>query len=212
MDASKVASALAQELREIAETLTTQKAEPHGLARALELARALRPHLAGPYRERWYDAEVLPPFGSDGSAFHDTSPMRGAVNPVAPPLTSAVETREDGTQVVVGHARLSRTYEGPPHGVHGGIVAGLFDEILGASQVLCPPPGVTAKLEVRYRHLTPIDEDLRFEAWIVSERGRRVEAHATCHAGETLTADARAWFVRIDFDEAEERMRARGDA
>ena len=39
--------------------------------------------------------------------------------------------------------------------------------------------------------------------------GRRVEARATCHAGETLTADARAWFVRIDFDEAEARMRAR---
>ena len=57
---------------------------------------------------------------------------------------------------------------------------------------LAPPPGVTAQLDVNYHHLTPVDEDLRLEAWITKVRDRRVYAEATCHAGETLTARATA--------------------
>jgi acyl-coenzyme A thioesterase PaaI-like protein len=117
--------------------------------------------------------------------------------------------REDGSLFVQGHARLSRVYEGPPRGVHGGWVAALFDEMLGATMALTPPPGVTAKLSVDYRHLTPIEEDLRLEAWITDERERRIQAEATCHAGETLTATASALFVRVDFKQVEARMRAR---
>jgi len=71
--------------------------------------------------------------------------------------------------------------------------------------------GVTAKLEVRYRHVTPIDEELRFEAWIHDRRERRVEVRATCHAGETLTADAVGLFVRVDFAEVQQRMARRRD-
>jgi acyl-CoA thioesterase FadM len=74
---------------------------------------------------------------------------------------------------------------------------------------LAPPPGVTARLEVDYHHLTPIDEDLQLEAWIVESRGRRVRAEATCRAGTTLTARAKALFIRVDFKEVEDRMRAR---
>jgi hypothetical protein len=32
---------------------------------------------------------------------------------------------------------------------------------------------------------------------------------ATCHAGDTLTADAEGIFMRVDFDEVTERMRER---
>jgi acyl-coenzyme A thioesterase PaaI-like protein len=90
--------------------------------------------------------------------------------------------------------------------VHGGYVAALFDEILGAAIGMAPPPGVTAILEVRYRNVTPVEQELRFEAWIAEDRGRRIVARATCHAGETLTADAKGTFVRVDFDEVRRRM------
>ena len=89
--------------------------------------------------------------------------------------------------------------------------ASLFDEVLGSATNLAPPPGVTAKLEVRYRHVTPIEEELRFEAWVHDNRQRRVEIRATCHAGDTLTADAVGWFVRVDFAEVRERMASRRD-
>ncbi len=100
-------------------------------------------------------------------------------------------------------------YEGPPHGVHGGWVAALFDEVLGSVQGLANQPGVTAILRVRYRHLTPVEEELRFEGWIETLRSQRLVARATCHAGDTLTADAEGVFVRVDFNQVEERMRAR---
>jgi acyl-CoA thioesterase FadM len=85
----------------------------------------------------------------------------------------------------------------------------MFDEILGSAQGLAPPPGVTARLEVNYHQLTPIDEDLRFEAWLTKDRGRRVFAEATCHAGDTLTARATGFFMRVDFKAVEAKMNAR---
>jgi acyl-coenzyme A thioesterase PaaI-like protein len=203
---------LAAELRAIAQELTDRDVDAGAAAAALELARAMRAHLQGERRPRWYEAKERPPFGSTTFGPFDTlSPVRGLLNPVAPPLRIELGERADGTRCVIGHARLPQVFEGPPHGVHGGIVAAMFDEILGSAQGLAPPPGVTARLEVNYHQLTPIDEDLRFEAWLTQDRGRRVFAEATCHAGETLTARATGFFMRVDFKAVEERMNARAE-
>lgn len=200
---------LAAELRAIAQELTDREVDVGGVRAALDLARALRPHLTGAPRKRWYE---LDPEGRNhtGLSFEMLSPVRGLLNPVAPPLKIEFGERADGTRSVVGRTRLSQVYEGPPHGVHGGIVAALFDEILGSAQGLAPPPGVTAKLDVAYRQLTPVDEELRFEAWVTENRGRRVHIRGTCHAGETLTATAKGLFMRVNFGAVERRMKARG--
>ena len=201
---------LASELRAVARDLTDRHVDPEAAEAALALLRQVRPHLGGARRTRWYESGAQPDFGTTRHGPFDTlSPVRGLVNPVAPPLEIELGEREDGTRCVVGHATLSSVYEGPPRGVHGGIVAALFDEILGSAQGLAPPPGVTAKLEVDYHHLTPVGEPLRLEAWLVEDRGRRVRAEATCHAGETLTARARALFLRVDFEAVENAMKAR---
>jgi acyl-coenzyme A thioesterase PaaI-like protein len=204
------AAALADELRAITVALVSREVAPGAVAEALPLARALREKLQGPLRARWWEQEVGSPMRSAGArrSFQDMSPLRGILNPVAPPLAMDSEQGPDGVRLV-GRVRLSRAYEGPPHGVHGGIVAALFDEMLGAAQNLAPPVGVTAKLEVRYRHVTPIEEDLRFDAWVEENRVRRLTTRATCHAGSTLTADARGLFVRVDFAEVEQYMSAR---
>ena len=65
---------------------------------------------------------------------------------------------------------------------------------------------MTALLKVRYRHVTPVEQPLRFESWVHEERGRRTVTRATCHAGDRLTADAEGVFIRVDFEEVEERM------
>lgn len=201
---------LAGELRGIIAVLTRLEVSDEDAGAALVLARSLAARLRGPERERWYERverSLVDPTAPN--AFHMLSPVSGLLNPAAPPMRLDRIQREDGRPAIRGHARLPSTYEGPPHGVHGGIVAALFDEILGAAQGLAPPPGVTAKLEVRYRHLTPLDEELRLEAWIVEQRDRRVQAQATCHAGETLTASATALFMRVDFEAVQAHMRAR---
>jgi acyl-coenzyme A thioesterase PaaI-like protein len=205
-----VAVALADELRAITVALVSREVAPAAVAEALPIARALREKLTGPLRARWWEQEPGSPMRSAGArrSFLDMSPLRGMLNPVAPPLVMDREDGPEGTRLV-GRVRLSRAYEGPPHGVHGGIVAALFDEMLGAAQNLAPPVGVTARLEVRYRHVTPIEEELRFDAWVEENRKRRLTTRATCHAGPTLTADARGLFVRVDFAEVEQYMSAR---
>lgn len=209
-DANETAAALADELRAIGVALTLHETSDEGVAAALPLARQLRALLEGPRRQRWYDHDPVSPISSPGAraSYGDQSPIRGQRNPVAPPLVLERVEGPAGPRMR-GTVTFSRAYEGPPHGVHGGFVAALFDEMLGAAQGLAPPPGVTALLEIRYRNVTPVEEPLRFEAWIADERERRIEARATCHAGDTLTADARGTFVRVDFEAVQQRMAER---
>jgi len=206
------AEELSDEIRAIIEALAVRELRLEDLSEAKELARGIRHKLeAHPPRPRWYQAdEQVTPF-SPGSmeAYLQQSPVRGHLNPIAPPLDLETRKRPDGSRVIVGRGRLGMRYEGPPHGVHGGWVAALFDELLGAAQNLAKAPGMTAILKVRFRHLTPVDEDLRLEAWIADQRQRRLVVKATCHAGDTLTADAEGIFMRVDFNEVQERMQER---
>jgi acyl-coenzyme A thioesterase PaaI-like protein len=205
------ATALVTELRATIDALSSRELSEERLAEATRLATSLRARLDGPASARWYDSGEDPTSLSRASrgAYLDQSPIRGRLNPIAPPLELEVIEREDGGRSVRGRARLGRAYEGPPHGVHGGWVAALFDDLLGSTQGVTRTPGVTATLTVRYRAVTPIDEELHFEAWIERDTGRRVVAKGTCHAGDTLTAEAEGLFVRVDFNEVEERMRQR---
>lgn len=202
---------LSEELRRIVEALAVCDVAPDQLDAATRLARELRSRLGGPPRSRWYDAdEDTRSLGPESrSAYLEQSPIRGRNNPIAPPLVVDTIEREGGDRGVMGRARLGMAYEGPPHGVHGGWIAALFDELLGSAQGLTTSPGVTAKLTIRYRQITPIDADLRFEGWIARDEGRGIVAKATCHVGNTLTADAEGLFVRVDFNQIEERMQRR---
>jgi hypothetical protein len=207
----EAAAALADELRASIESLATSDLGAQDLEEAARLARELRRRLVGPRRPRWYEGGGggVRPAPAQRDAFQDQSPLRGRLNPVAPPLELGSGRRQDGSPCVVGRVRLGLAYEGPPHGVHGGVVAALFDEVLGAAQPLAGAPGVTAILRVRYRDITPIEEDLVFEAWIAERRERRMVARATCRAGENVTADAEGIFVQVDFDDVQRRMQER---
>ncbi|MFP8878732.1 MAG: hotdog fold domain-containing protein [Myxococcota bacterium] len=205
------AQKLADELRAISLALAANELDAAGLRQATELAQQIRVRLDRPRRGRWYDGDAGAATWRSESrqAYFDQSPVRGQLNPIAPPLLTERAERPDGTPIMRGWARLGLAYEGPPRGVHGGWVAALFDDLLGATQGLADRPGVTGILEVKYRAITPLDRDLRFEGWISEDRGRRIIARGSCHAGATLTADAKAMFVRVDFNEIERQMRER---
>ncbi len=203
---------LVAELRRAIGLLVDEEASPEALARAEQLAKSLCDELSGERRPRWYegDSPATDPGAAARRAYLEQSPIRGKLNPIAPPLS--VEgwlDREDGRRVLRATAVLGPAYEGPPHGVHGGWVAALFDDLLGQAQQAVAKAGVTAALSVRYRHVTPLDEALQLDAWIHEDRGRRVTVRATCHAGDTLTADAEAIFLGVDFEEVRGRMLSR---
>jgi len=204
------ANDLVRELRGIAEALAVSDLQREDVAEAARLAAEVRRLVDGPRRARWYESggglDLSP---ESRRAYLEQSPIRGRLNPGAPPLELETVTRPDGTKAVAGRVRMGHRYEGPPHGVHGGWVAALFDEVCGAVQGLVGGSRVTAVLKVRYRHVTPLDEELRFEGWATGQRGRRLVAKATCHAGDTLTAQAQGLMVEVDFEEVEERMLGR---
>lgn len=209
--AAALARDVADELRLAIAALSTRSASEADLRAARDLARQLHGHLEGPPRPRWYDAGE--PGGLDErskDSFHDLSPLRGQINALAPPLDLRLTERGDGTPIVAATATLGPAYEGPPHGVHGGFVAALFDEVLGATQALAAGPGVTGRLTVHYRHLTPLGEQLRFEGWVEQEEGRRLLSKATCHAEDgTLCADAEGLFLKVDFQALQQMMQDR---
>jgi hypothetical protein len=63
--------------------------------------------------------------------FFPTSPVIGFANPVAPPVVVEAAGGE-----LRGSAYFDYQYEGPPTCVHGGVLAMVFDEMLGAANIL----------------------------------------------------------------------------
>lgn len=197
---------LASELRAVLARFHREAAPPERVREAAELARRMHTLLEGAPRTRWFDGDLADGRRSRQSRFNDRSLYRGRANPMAPPLVTTVVEQADGTKAIEGRVTVGRMYEGPPNGVHGGYVAGLFDDVLGATQTLIDgPTGLTGTLRVRYRNLTPLDTELVFRAWVHDVSGRRIRARATCHADDVLTADAEALFVRVDMAELARR-------
>ena len=185
------AEALAGELRGVLAAANTNGPPVEALGEALELAKALRARLDGPPRPRWYESDDV-----KRPAYADMSPVRGRLNPIAPPLRIEVLERDPARLRVEGRARLGLAYEAPRRGAHGGWVAALFDDLLSSVQGLSPVPGYTRSLAVRFRAVTPLERDLRLVAWLESDRGRELRVAAECYAGDELTAEAEAVFVK----------------
>jgi acyl-coenzyme A thioesterase PaaI-like protein len=137
--------------------------------------------------------------GADPHAMFEFSPFIGRANPLSPPLLlQEVDGRVEG-QVHFGSA-----YEGPPGCVHGGYIAGAFDELLGATQSLSGAPGMTARLTVNYRSPTPLRHDLVMRGELTAVEGRKIFTHGWLHATdadgtERLCAEADGLFISMDF-------------
>ena len=139
-------------------------------------------------------AGELAPGGAETFAHFDHSAFMGAANPIAPPMKLSMT---DGK--VTGAVRFSDLYEGPPGHVHGGFVAAILDEVLGASQATTGRPGMTARLEVQYRAPTPLHTDLVAVGWVERVEGRKIFAKGEVRDGERVTAMAEGLFISFDF-------------
>ncbi len=96
------------------------------------------------------------------------NPVVGSGNPVAPPMRVEIF---DG--IAIGSCTLDRRYEGPPTYAHGGISAMLLDQIMGYAAASAGHPGVTGRLEVRYRSMVPLGQPLTLQARLIDVLGVR---------------------------------------
>ncbi len=95
--------------------------------------------------------------------------------------------------------RIPREYQSYTGIVHGGIVTTMLDEAMGGFLYERGEKAVTARLDVRYRKPTPVDEELRITGWVESRRGNFVSMKATIALPDgTITAEGTAKMAVVE--------------
>lgn len=118
-------------------------------------------------------------------------PVMGRANAVAPHVE--FELLPDGT--FRGETTLGLEYQGPPGCVHGGIVALVFDVVLGRANFHAGASGMTVCLDVDYHSPTPVLEPLVITGRQVHVEGRKIWSQGAIHTGGRLCATAEGFFV-----------------
>jgi acyl-coenzyme A thioesterase PaaI-like protein len=104
----------------------------------------------------------------------------------------------DRDDVLVGKAWFGPGAEGPPGHAHGGSIAAVLDEAMGAAAWRAGHVVVAANLSVDYRHMLPLGTDALFEAHVTTVEGRKVRTvgRITGPSGE-LYAEGRGLYVQL---------------
>lgn len=181
---------LADEMRRIIARLAVVRPPAEELERAATAAALFADRLDTlPERtSSWEISEA----GLQPRDFVAWSPVSGPSNPMAPPLRMQIVKDDEHDYRVVGEVTFGAAYEGPPRHVHGGMVAAMFDELLGFAQL---GPGFTAYLKVDYRKPTPLNRTLELSAWVDSVDGRKRVIRGTCSLDGTLLSEAEGLFI-----------------
>lgn len=123
------------------------------------------------------------------------SPWSGTSNVLAPPVELwFVDGDVDGPEGrrTDGRVTFDTAYEGPPGHAHGGCVAGVFDELLGRSQLRA---GFTGTLTLTYRRPTPLRRQIDLCAWVDRSDGRKRWVKGTARLDGQLLVEAEGLFI-----------------
>lgn len=135
-----------------------------------------------------------PPDGGNRTHFPDCI-VTGPANPMG----IAARIVRDGDDAVL-LTTLEEAFEGAPGRAHGGVVAALFDEVLGFVLSIVRTPAYPGRLTVSYRAPTPLGQELEFRARLRSRQGRKLTMEATARSADGLIAEAEGLFIAVDPD------------
>jgi len=196
-DVLSAASELRNAIHGLAQNTTEVDLTAEQLLEAAALVQSASSKLQGEPLPRWWEKNQAAR-GQTSSSYRNRSLFQGELHPFSPTLHWDQYTGPSGESGYVFETTLSSLYEGPPKAVHGGYIAGLYDELLGAVQNLAQgDTGYTAKLTIRYRSFTPTNKKLVFKGWVAQNNGRRISVRASCHDGDCLCSEAEALFLRL---------------
>ncbi len=93
--------------------------------------------------------------------------------------------------------QFGRAQQGPRNHVHGGAVAAVLDEAMGAAVWKAGHQVLAANLNVDYRRPVPVETDVEVEAWLDVVEGRKAYARAHLHlvGSDDVLVEARGLFV-----------------
>ena len=95
----------------------------------------------------------------------------------------------------------------PPGLVHGGVLAMVCDDMLGAANMMAGEPGVTAMLTVRYRKPVPVATELTLEARLVERSGRKITTWGGILLDGEVLAEGEGLFIAMKAERMLERHR-----
>ncbi|HWH32061.1 MAG TPA: PaaI family thioesterase [Egibacteraceae bacterium] len=98
---------------------------------------------------------------------------------------------------VTAWVRFGRYYLGANSAAHGGAIPLVFDEVMGEVANRDRPRSRTAYLKVDYRRITPVGRDLRVEAAVVRQEGRKRFVEGAIYDDADLLCEATALFVEL---------------
>jgi acyl-coenzyme A thioesterase PaaI-like protein len=75
---------------------------------------------------------------------------------------------------LVGKAWFGRGAQGPPGHAHGGAIAAVLDEAMGAAAWVAGHIAVAARLDTSFQRMLPLGTDATVEAWVEREAGRKI--------------------------------------
>lgn len=106
--------------------------------------------------------------------------------------------RRPGDDALVARAWFGPETEGPPGHAHGGSVASVLDEALGAVAYEHGHAVLVARLTVDFRAMVPLGVDATVETWIERLEGRKIATRGRLTAPDgTLLAEGHALCVLL---------------
>jgi acyl-coenzyme A thioesterase PaaI-like protein len=191
---------LADAVRRLMALTVTAAAPPELLAQTAREAATLADRLEGHVplagaepTERYAEHSVQPEAAHTLAAAMPFDVVIGSCNPVALPLTIEFDPPR-----ALGLASFTAPYEGAPGCVHGAVLAGAFDIMLTAANVIADGAGPTVTLTIRYRKPTLIAEPCHFEAWVTERTERRTFSEGRLTQGGVVTVEAKGEFATLD--------------
>lgn len=143
-------------------------------------------------RRLWEDPPVE---GSPMSHFAEC-----VVSGTANPMGIAIKVRREGDDAVADF-NLGPAFEGAPRRAHGGIVAAIFDDVMGYVLVVHRTPAFTGRLTVNYLGPVPMGQDMTVRARLERREGRKLfmTAQMTLTGGDhhAVICDAEGLFIAI---------------
>ena len=100
---------------------------------------------------------------------YDDRPFSGTASPWGVDL----DVHRVGDEIEAA-VTLGAAHEGAPGRAHGGIVAGLFDDVFGFVLGVVQEPAFTGELKVRYERPTPLHRPLLCRGRLASRQGRKL--------------------------------------
>jgi acyl-coenzyme A thioesterase PaaI-like protein len=132
-----------------------------------------------------------PPTGAGEHAMADR-----AVGGYANPTSVVLEPSHDGDDVVATVV-FGPAFEGGLGRVHGGLVAAVFDDLMGYVLAIVREPAFTGRLTVNYKAPVPMETPVEFRARLRERQGRKLFVDAECCLGEQVLATAEILFVTV---------------